>query len=143
MQPRKSQNNTISKSLSQPLFAKHLKKLELLSLATRRITETLPRNAHAEAVICNMWDILSGFISQQDCSDLKDLEKLSAIIQRTASATKQIQSLEDDSVDFVRKAVDFDTTRRALLDKLKSSVGKPGGITRQTLEIIEQELNLI
>lgn len=139
----KSQNRTNKHSLNQPLFANHLEKLELLSLATRRITEILPRNASAEKAICLLWDILSDFIATQGSADLEDLGKLSSIIQRTASAAKQIQSLEDDSVDFVRKAVDFDTTRRALLDTLSASVGKPGGISQQTLERIEQELSLL
>lgn len=140
---KKSQTNIKRGDLSQPLFANHLEKLELLSLATRRITQTLPHNAHVEKVICRMWDMLADFINTQSPAELSELSTLSSVIQRTASAAKQVQSLEDDSVDFVRKAVDFDAARLALLQNLRSSLGKQTGITPKTLQLIEQELRLL
>lgn len=143
MNVKKSQKDSNKDNLFQPLFANHLEKLELLSLATRRITETLPHNAHAEKVICRMWDILADFINTQSPAELGELSTLSSVIQRTASAAKQIQSLEDDSVDFVRKAVDFDSARLALLQSLRTNLGKQKGITPQTLQLIEQELRLL
>lgn len=139
----KSQKNKNKENLSTPLFADHLEKLELLSLATRRLTETLPRNASAEKTLCLMWDILSQFVTLQSASDLTELGTLSSIVQRLASATKQIQSLEEDSVNLVRKSIDLESVRQALLKSLAADVDKPDGISAQTLAIIERRLRLM
>lgn len=141
-----SQNNTNTKYLTRPLFADHLEKLELLSLVTRRILDPLPIHANAEKALCLMWDILAQSIPGGGTADISELSTLSSIIQRTASATKQIQSLTDDSIDLTRKALDFETTKQTILQQLSQAASDPetsADITPATIALIERRLRLL
>lgn len=131
-------------ALSTTLFAEHLEKLELLSLATRRLASPLPQIASAEKTLAQVWDILSKSLPSDGVADMDYLSTLSSIIQRTASATKQIKSLESETVDLARKALDFEATKQALLNGLSAAKADASGeISPQTLSLLEERLRLL
>lgn len=133
------------KKSNNALFAQHLEKIELLAFASKRLTESIPHIESAEKTLTRVWDILADSLPSSGPVDMDELSTLSSIIQRTASASKSIKSLEIDSVDLTKKTVDFESMKQTLLSDLNKLSGelKAEGFTTQTLQKIEDQLNLL
>lgn len=130
----------------QSAFAQHLEKLELMSLATRRLSEPVLSVATAEKTLSRVWDILSRSLETTATDDTDLLGTISSIVQRTASATKQIKSLESDAIDMARKALAFEVTKKSILSELAKAAGEtgtPNEISAKTLSQIEERLKLL
>ncbi|WP_309398530.1 hypothetical protein [Cerasicoccus maritimus] len=117
-----------------------------LRAARRQVEQILesacPGHNMAEASLAVTWENLFSQLCELKHLDLAELNVISAVIHKLVGAFTQLKSLELKVHDADIKRAEFEL-KRAQLEQALEATTRPGGLTPEVLQEIEQKLNLL
>lgn len=122
---------------TQTAFQRYLDTIELSRDEALQILEAYgPADAISEAALAMVWQFL---FQRLRSAPVDELDKLSGITQKLCASLNQRRTLAIKEREEARKAATWDAEQK----HAEAASERPQGLSRETLEAIERELNLL